>query len=139
VPESNPEQILFNLNLLLNFYIKNEFRCDIKINDEFWLTDLEMRDKIIDSFIEHFKSVENKPNNITIICNAIHCLNDGHEWFIKTKQKFQATNINLLFHIETMLIDIVDIQYLFQIKEFILSNITKLKVRINPNNFAYFI
>lgn len=38
-----------------------------------------------------------------------------------------------------MLIDIVDIQNIFNIKNFFLMYANSLKIRINPNNFAYFI
>jgi hypothetical protein len=37
-----------------------------------------------------------------------------------------------------MLIDIVDVSYLYDIKDFILNNINTLKLKINPNNFVYF-
>lgn len=138
VPESNINNILLHLNLFLDMYISQEFCCNIKINDEFWLTDSN-KDKIVNVFIEKFKDVDKKPKEIEIICNAVHCLNDGYKWFLKIKKDFQNIGIDLKLKLETMLIDIVDIQYLFEIKTFILENVEKLKVRINPNNFAYFI
>ena len=43
IPQSNPEKIILHLNYLLDFYIENKFKCNIKINDELWLTDVEHR------------------------------------------------------------------------------------------------
>ena len=61
VPQSDPEKIILHLNYLLDFYIANKFRCNIKINDDLWLTDLENRDKIINVFIEKFETSEYRP------------------------------------------------------------------------------
>lgn len=138
VPESDPERILFHLNLFLDMYINKKFQCDIKINDEFWLTDLDNRDKIINIFISKFENSEYKPNQISISCNAVHCLNNQHEWFIDLIQKFKNIGIEIKLNFETMLIDIVDIQYLFKLKDFFLQYVNQLRVRINPNNFVYF-
>lgn len=140
IPQTDIEKVLLHLELLLDWYIKNDFKCDIKINDDLWLSDLETREKIINIFIEKFKNLDNrkKPFQITIICNAIHCLEDRFKWFEDIQEQFSKIGIELNFHIETMLIDIVDVRYLFEIKDFILSSIDKLKIRINPNNFVYF-
>lgn len=138
VPQSNPEQILLNLNSLLNFYIDQEFLCDIKINDEFWLTDLEYRDKIIQIFLEKFTHSEHRPNKICITSNIIHCFEGNHAWFIDLIHQFRKIGIDIELNFETMLIDIVSVEHLFKIQNFLLDYVHSLKVRINPNNFVYF-
>lgn len=137
-PQSNSELILLHLNYLLDFYIEKQFKCNIKINDELWLTDLEYRDKIIDIFIQKFTHSNYKPKEITIISNAIHCLGEKQYWFINLVNKFNKNGIKIKLNFETMLIDIVDVEYLFEIKNFLLNYSNKLKIRINPNNFVYF-
>lgn len=134
---SDIDDILLNLQRLLHLYIREEFFCDIKINDDLWLTDEDNRDKIIDVFIDVFKDSSRKPQNITINVNAIHCLGNKYQWFETIIKKFAEIGIAVKLNVETMLIDIVDIQYLMQIRPFLLRYAC-LKVRINPNNLVYF-
>lgn len=138
LPESNPEQIILNLNALLDFYIEKDFKCDIKIKDDLWITDLENRDKIINVFIQKFQNSYIRPCIIEMSFNAIHCLEEKKNWFIDVINKFNNIGIQIKLSFETMLIDIVDIEYLLQIKDFLLNYTSALKVRINPNNFVYF-
>lgn len=137
-PQSNPEKILLNLTKLLNFYIENKLKCNIKIKDDLWLTDLEYRDKIIGIFINKFKNTEYKPKEIIISFNVIHCLGNKKDWFINLINQFNKINIDIKLNIETILIDITNFQYLLDIKDFLLKYSNKLKVKINPNNFVYF-
>lgn len=140
IPQTDSEKILFHLKLLLNWYVKNKFRCNIKINDELWLSDTAVREEIINIFIDTFKDIDRdkKPAKITIICNAIYILGEKSEWFKTVQERFNEIGIDLILNIETMLIDIVDVRYLFEIQDFLLSHVNKLKIRINPNNFVYF-
>ena len=137
VPLSDPEKIILHLNYLLDFYVEQQFKCDIKINDELWVTDLENRDKIVEVFIQKFQYSEYKPKTINITMNVIHCLEDKHLWFINLIKKFNNIGINIKLNFESILIDIVDVKYLFEIKDFLLTY-TNLKIKINPNNFVYF-
>lgn len=138
-PQSNSKKVLLHLNLLLDFYINNQFKCNININDELWLSDLRYRDKIIDIFIEKFSSTKYKPKEITIYLNAVWCLNKQSIWFIHLINKFNKIGIQIKLNVETILIDIVNIDFLLNIKDFLLNYTNKLKIKINPNNFAYFI
>lgn len=138
IPQSNPELILLHLNYLLDFYIEKQFKCNIKINDELWLTDVIYRDKIINIFIEKFTCSNYKPKEIIITSNAIHCLEEKQYWFIDLINKFNKIGIKIKLNFETMLIDIVDVEHLFKIKDFLLNYSNKLKIKINPNNFVYF-
>lgn len=137
-PISDPRMILLHLDFLLDFYIEQKFKCNIKINDELWLTDLKYRDKIIDIFIEKFRNSAYKPEEIIISSNVIHCLGEKKTWFIDLINKFNDIEIKVKLHFETMLIDIVTVEHLFNIKDFLLTYVNKLKIRINPNNFVYF-
>jgi hypothetical protein len=78
---NDSEKILKNLDLFLKYYIENQFLCNIKINDDLWLTDIEIRDKIIDIFISNFKNSDYFPREVSISLNAIHLMNGHHEWF----------------------------------------------------------
>lgn len=138
IPKSDPEKILLNLNILLDFYICHQFNCNLKINDNLWLTDLSNRDKIIDIFIQKFQNSLYKPKEIIINSNAIHCLEEKKDWFINLINKFNEINIQVKLNFETILIDIVDVRYLFDIQDFLLTYANKLTVKINPNNFVYF-
>ena len=137
-PISDPRMILLHLDFLLDFYIEQKFKCNIKIKDELWLTDLKYRDKIIDIFIEKFRNSAYKPEEIIISSNVIHCLGEKKTWFIDLINKFNDIGIKVKLHFETMLIDIVTVEHLFNIKDFLLTYVNKLKIRINPNNFVYF-
>ena len=68
---------------MLNWYVKNKFRCNIKINDELWLSDTAVREEIINIFIDTFKDIDRgtKPAKITIICNAIYILGEKNECY----------------------------------------------------------
>lgn len=137
-PISDSRMILLHLDFLLDFYIKQKFKCNIKINDELWLTDLKYRNKIIDIFIEKFRNSVYKPEEIIISSNVIHCLGEKKTWFIDLINKFNDIGIKVKLYFETMLIDIVTVEHLFNIKDFLLTYVNKLKIKINPNNFVYF-
>lgn len=135
---ADSNKIIEHLNILLDYYIKQKFKCNIKINDDLWITDQYYRDKIVDVFINKFRNSEYKPQEITIICNVIHCLDQKNLWFIDLIKRFNEINIDVKLNFETMLIDIVDVEHLIKIKDFLLSYVNKLKIKINPNNFVYF-
>ena len=118
LPISNPEMIISNLNTLLDFYIINDFQCNIKINDELWVTDLKYRDQIVETFIQKFKNSYVKPRAIEISCNAVHCLGEKKQWFIDLVNAFNDLEIDVKLNFETMLIDIVDASHLLHIKDF---------------------
>ena len=56
----NIETILNNTQLILNWYIENQFKCNIQIFSAEWLT-TPIADKVIDIFYNTFKDSEYKP------------------------------------------------------------------------------
>lgn len=137
-PVSNFENICNNLQIYLNYYISQKFLCDIRINDEFWLTDDTIKNSIKNIFYDTFSKSDRKPKNIIISFNAIHCIKDKYIWLEELYQDFKNIGINIFYSIDTNLIDITDVNFLYQIQSFLLQPYVKLKIKINPNNLVYF-
>lgn len=138
-PNTNQEQVKENFIHVLNWYSKNNFCCNIKIEDEFWLYDIDFFTFIFNTLLERLK---NKTLILPyiIIKTKLNPVLKNIDIFQDYITQFQELNSNLIFSLETNLIDINNIDYILtpKVLNFIINNKIKLKININPNNFAYF-
>lgn len=93
---SNVKQILKNLDILLKWFIKNNFSCPIHIFSAEWLNNDEVRDQVFEIFYNNFKSSNKKPLFISIPTNASFIENDSQTnniqmWINKFKYDLNLT------------------------------------------------
>lgn len=109
LPKSNCSQIKENFIYVLDWYIQNNFSCDIKIEDEFWLYDYEFYNYIFVTLLNYIKNKNLKVKNIIIKTKVVPILNNLN---ILQEQilLFKKLNVNLIFSLETDLVDLGDIK-----------------------------
>lgn len=139
IPVSDINKVKTNFINILDWYVSNQFCCDIKIQDEFWLYDLEFSNFIFTTFLDYIKNKNLKCKNIIIKTKLNSILNNliSFEEIVNT---FKTLKVNLIFYPETDLISLGqrDIIKDTVLSSFILNNNFILKVVVNPNNFARF-
>ena len=97
---SNKEIILQNLDILLKWYIKNQFKCSLSLFSAEWLDNNEIREKVFSILYNNFFQSEYFPKQIIIPTNGHFILNDLQinsilNWY----DKFKNINISLAFSI----------------------------------------
>lgn len=70
------EKIKTNLALFLDFYIKNNFVCDIELTGNDWLNENDKTNDIFEIILKKFENIENKPETIYVNTDGLFLNNN---------------------------------------------------------------
>ena len=119
------KEIINNFELLLNWYKKNNFKCDIQIDDFFWLNDIDFREQIFNILYKTISDIN------LYITNSFSNLNEqDFEYFNNQKIKFKTNNVNIIY---TILVEDI---YNNELLNFGNKNNSIIKVKISPNSVS---
>lgn len=133
IDKKEDSQIVDNLEKILLWYIENNFKCNIYIEDNEWFMNNELREIIFNLILTYLKD-----KNIDIILSLDHryC---SDEYFIYLKQLdllFQKNNLNLIIQFDIDILNLND-NNLQLLVNFGINYNVYIKNIITPENVQY--